>query len=222
MFDVEDYEECVEKFNIHGCWKWSEGKVIIYEFPFASHEIYIGRISYEITNVCRNVMGTPAKIISFGCTQIRDINCGKEADASFRLKKPAVTPLNGSDRNDFPWPNLIVEVAYTETLDYVEEALRYWLSPGHAYDCIIVKIDPVPKAKYRLDITVFQQFEFGTQDGTGAPLNILQDQCIINIPLNCLYHNVKPPIQILLNILSDPIPIDFFFVQDALTEAYDI
>ena len=66
------------------------------------------------------------------------------------------------------------------------------------------------------------QFEFGTQDGTGAPLNILQGQCIINIPLDCLYHNVKPPIQIPRNILPDPIPIDFFFVQNALTNAYGI
>ena len=38
-----------------------------------------------------------------------------------------------------------MEVAYTETLDHVEEALKYWLSPGRAHDCIIVKIDPVPQ-----------------------------------------------------------------------------
>jgi hypothetical protein len=40
-----------------------------------------------------------------------------------------------------------VEVAYTETLDHVKEALRYWLSPGRAHDCIIVKIDPVPQGQ---------------------------------------------------------------------------
>ncbi|CAG8628300.1 747_t:CDS:1, partial [Diversispora eburnea] len=65
-------------------------------------------------------------------------------------------------------------------------------------------------------------FEFGTQDGAGAPLNILQGQCIINISLDCLYHNVKRPIQIPQNILPDPIPIDFFFVRNALTETHDI
>jgi hypothetical protein len=66
---IEDYEERTEKFNIHGCWEWSNGKVIIYEFPSAPHEVCIGRISYEITDACRNVMGTPAKIISHGCTR---------------------------------------------------------------------------------------------------------------------------------------------------------
>jgi len=40
-----------------------------------------------------------------------------------------------------------VEVAYTETLAHVEETLRYWLSPGRAHDCIIVKIDPVPQGQ---------------------------------------------------------------------------
>ncbi|CAG8569631.1 16871_t:CDS:2 [Acaulospora morrowiae] len=85
--------------------------------------------------------------MGFGCTRTCDLNRGKEADASFRPKKPAVTPPNGSDRSDFPWPNLVVEVAYTETLDHVEEALRYWLSPGRAHDCIIVKIDPVPQGQ---------------------------------------------------------------------------
>jgi hypothetical protein len=40
-----------------------------------------------------------------------------------------------------------VEVAYSETLDHVEEALNYWLSPGRAHDCIIVKIDPVPQGQ---------------------------------------------------------------------------
>jgi len=65
---IEDYEERVENFNIHGCWEWSEGKVIIYELPSAPHEICIGRISCEIINACRNVLGTPAEICSLGAT----------------------------------------------------------------------------------------------------------------------------------------------------------
>ena len=70
------------------------------------------------------------------------------------------------------------------------------------------------------------QFEFGTQDGTGAPLNIAQGQCIINISLSCLYHDFKqpdppaPPIQP-QTLLPDPIPLDFYFVQRAIREVFD-
>ncbi|CAG8539437.1 6807_t:CDS:2, partial [Paraglomus brasilianum] len=64
-------------------------------------------------------------------------------------------------------------------------------------------------------------FEFGTQDGTGTATNINQGQCIINISLSCLYHGLKPPTQIPQN-LPDPIPLDFYFVQFAITKAFDI
>ncbi|CAG8705578.1 11201_t:CDS:2, partial [Gigaspora rosea] len=47
----------------------------------------------------------------------------------------------------FSWPNLVVEVAYSESLNHAKEALSYWLSPGHAHNCIIVKIDPVPQGE---------------------------------------------------------------------------
>lgn len=54
-----------------------------------------------------------------------------------------------------------MEVAYSETLDHVEESLRYWLSPGRAHDCIIVKIDPVPQGqvpvRMRVSYSIFIQ-----------------------------------------------------------------
>ncbi|KAF0429712.1 hypothetical protein F8M41_005641 [Gigaspora margarita] len=235
---IEEYEQRTEKFSIHGCWEWREEKLIIYEFPSAPHEVCIGAIVKEINKRCSNVDGTNAEIISFGATRTRDINRGKEADSSFRPDKPPVTPPNGSDRNDFPWPNLVVEVAYSETLDHVEEALCYWLSPGRAHDCIIVKIDPVPQGEVpvrmrawhycvsdrrtRSNIPARTTFEFGTQDGTGAPLNILQGQCIINISLDCLYFGAEPTIQNPRDLLPDPIPIDFFFVRHTFKVAFKI
>ncbi|CAG8622552.1 16941_t:CDS:2, partial [Acaulospora colombiana] len=140
---IDDYEERVEKFNIHRCWEWLNGEVLIYEFPSMSHEVCIGAIINQINNQCINAYGTDARIRCAGSTKTRDRNRGKEADASFRPTKPAVTAPNGSNGDNRPWPNLVVEVAYTETLDHAEEALKYWMSPGRAHDCIIVKIDPV-------------------------------------------------------------------------------
>ena len=42
--------------------------------------------------------------------------------------------------------NLVIEVAYNETITHVTEKVRdYWLKPGRVHDAIIVKIDPVPQ-----------------------------------------------------------------------------
>ncbi|CAG8506258.1 11534_t:CDS:2 [Dentiscutata erythropus] len=224
---LEDYEERVEKFSIHRCWEWLNGEVIIYELNSMAHEVCNCAVSNEIMAACRNADNTPAEILGFGSTDTRDKNRGKVTDASFRPVKPAVT--------DRPWPNLVVEVAYTGPLDHVEETLKYWLNPGRVHDCIIVKIDPVPEGQMpvrmrawhyciedrraRNTIPYKTSFEFGTQDGTGAPLNILQGQCIINIPLRCLYHDLKPPAQIPPN-LNDPIQLDFYFVHRAIILTY--
>jgi len=206
--DIEEYERRIENFNIHGCWEWSDGKIIIYELPSMPHEVGIGAIAKEIVKRCINADGTDAEIYNCGATRTRDRNRGKEADASFRPKKLAVNAPHGSNGNDRPWPNLVVEVAYTETLDHVEEALKYWLSPGRAHDCIIVKIDPVPQDQVPVRMRVWHycisdrrtrriphrtMHEFGTQDGTGTALNIAQGQCILNTSLDCLYHDFKQP-----------------------------
>ncbi|CAG8709295.1 20914_t:CDS:2, partial [Racocetra persica] len=108
---------------------------------------------------------------------------------------------------------------------------------GKEADCIIVKIDPalqgqvpvrmrawhycIEDRRTRNTIPYKTSFEFGTQDGTGAPLSILQGQCIINISLRCLYHDLKPPARIPQN-LNDPIQLDFYFAQHAIIQAYNI
>ena len=66
---LEDYEERVEKFNIHGCWEWSNWKVIIYEFPSEPHEVVIGIITKAIIKSCVNADGTNAEIYSYGSTR---------------------------------------------------------------------------------------------------------------------------------------------------------
>lgn len=65
---IEEYEQRTEKFNIHGCWECSDGKIIIYELPSIQHEVCISAVSEEILNACRYVRGTPAQIYGFGAT----------------------------------------------------------------------------------------------------------------------------------------------------------
>ncbi|CAG8625623.1 443_t:CDS:2 [Acaulospora morrowiae] len=240
---IDDYEERVEKFSIHRCWEWLNGEVLIYELSSMSHEVCIGAIVKQINKGCGNADETNAEIYGTGSTRTRDRNHGKEPDASFRPKKMTVDAPNGSNGNNCPWPNLVVEVAYTETLDHAEEALKYWMSPGRAHDCIIVKVDPVSQdrvpvrmrawhycvlagRKTRNTVPLVTTFEFGTQDDMGVPLTITQGQCVINISLSCLYHDFKqpdppePPIQP-QTLLPDPIPLDFYFVQQTIRRVLD-
>ena len=56
----------------------------------------------------------------------------------------------------------------------------------------------------------------------GNPLNYQQGTHVIRIPLNCLYHEVKPHIQVPQGILPDPILIDFFYVRQAILKLHDI
>ena len=66
--DIEEYERRTEKFNIHGCWEWSDGKIIIYELPSMPHEVGIGVIAKEIVKCCINADGTDAVIHNCGAT----------------------------------------------------------------------------------------------------------------------------------------------------------
>jgi hypothetical protein len=66
--DIEEYERRTENFNIHRCWEWVEGKVVIYELPSMPHEVCIGAITSDIIEGCIPVKRTNAKIYSFGST----------------------------------------------------------------------------------------------------------------------------------------------------------
>jgi hypothetical protein len=65
----EEYEERVDKFNIRRCWEWSNGEVIIYEFPSMQHEVCIGAITGEVFTGCSNVHHTDVDIFSLGSTR---------------------------------------------------------------------------------------------------------------------------------------------------------
>ncbi|CAG8456579.1 12987_t:CDS:2, partial [Acaulospora morrowiae] len=72
---------------------------------------------------CRNVDDTPAEIYVFGST----------------IEFP-----NRIDKGTRPWPNMIIEVAYSETIDHVTDKVKnYWLKPDRVHDAIVVKTEPV-------------------------------------------------------------------------------
>ncbi|CAG8587972.1 5992_t:CDS:2 [Diversispora eburnea] len=226
---LDECELRTDKFNVHALWEWTNYKVSVYELPLEPHETCIGAILSEFHECCREVNYTDASIINLGATRTRVDRSGKGADASFRPMKPRVPAPTGSDGNRKSWPNIIVEVAYIESIEYVFDKVRnYWLKDlSRAHDAIVVKIDPISdlhacKRTRNGPIQHRTHFEFGTHDGAGDPLNILQGTCLIKIDLDCLYHQAHPDVRIPRTILPDSIVLDFFFVRDEILCAYRV
>nr|CAG8597985.1 14641_t:CDS:2 [Entrophospora candida] len=217
--------------------KYEECDVTIYELPSQAHEVCIGAIVKLMMKQCSPADETDAEIYSFGATRTRASGFSKESNQSFRPMKPTVISPYGSNGKNKPWPNLVVEVAFSESVGHVKEkAWNYWLHNNHVHDVIVVKIDYVPKDQipqhmkvwhYCVSGTYVQQklkpinkFEFGTHDENGNSLNYLQGTHVIRIPLDCLYYNVEPSIQIPKSILPDPILLDFFSVRQAILRTF--
>ncbi|RHZ89806.1 hypothetical protein Glove_9g247 [Diversispora epigaea] len=78
--------------NVHGCWEWCNGKVIIIELSSDPREICIGSISKALMYHCDSVIFTDAEIHSLGSVRTRVGGSGKEADASFSPEKPDLIP----------------------------------------------------------------------------------------------------------------------------------
>ncbi|GBC18797.2 uncharacterized protein OCT59_015326 [Rhizophagus irregularis] len=237
---LEEYELRVDKFNVHGCWDWKENKVIVYEWPSKVHETIIGELTYQILRQFDAIHGTPAHMSSMGAVRTRADNTGHESDATFRPPKPPVRPPHGSDGEDEPWPNVVLEVAYSESEgDVLKKVQQFWLkNPSRVHDVIVVKIDYVApgetptrmqawhfcvsdRTTRNADIVARTYFEFGTHDQNGRPLNIQQGTCVININLDCFYHGTFPRITIPRNQVPDPIQLDFLLLRNCFLRAFE-
>ncbi|GBB88040.1 hypothetical protein RclHR1_14590002 [Rhizophagus clarus] len=213
----DTYVKQTDKYNIHGFWEWENGTVRVIELPSSFHETCISGIVRQINRQLGAVEGTNADIFNYGATTTKSRGSGKEADASFRpVSKPQVN-RGGSDGNSQPWPNLVVEVAYSQEEAVVRNKIEdYWLRAGRAHDAILIKIEPptapnvIPEfmtAKHycinnRTATGALQPivYDFSTTDDQGNPTNLQPGQRVINIQHACLYHGVPA------NILNPPPP----------------
>ncbi|RHZ43273.1 hypothetical protein Glove_812864g2 [Diversispora epigaea] len=183
----------IETVSDSGYYKWTNYKVSVYELPSKLHEFCINAIIKYFNKSCSDADNTNARIIGCGAT----------------LPAPS-----GSDRENEPWPNIVIEVAYSESIDHIIKKVKnYWLKDfSHMHNVIVVKIDPVPENR----MSSRTQFEFGTLDGAGNLLNISRGVCLINIDLNCLYYQARSDVRI-LRYLPNPIVMDFSIIQDEIS-----
>lgn len=116
---------------------------------------------------------------------------------------------------------------------------NYWLGNlSRVHDAIVVKIGPfseddepptrmqawhfciTDKRTRTSEIQPRKYFEFGTHDKNGNPTNIQPGQCVINISLDCLYHDASPGITIPRQLLPDPIVLDFLLIRTEFLRMY--
>ncbi|CAI2173094.1 1576_t:CDS:2 [Funneliformis geosporum] len=177
-----------------------------------------------------SVKSTNLGILSSGSMSTKSRGSGKEADASYiPVVKPQVNN-GGSDGSNQPWPNLVVEVAYSETEANIKNKVEnYWLATGRAHDAIVIKLKPIDSATAPSCMTAWHyctnvrtaagalnptMYEFGTVDRQGNLINPQLGQNVIYIQLNCLYHEV--PANFVIPPLPNPIPIDLFHARFAI------
>ncbi|CAH1756293.1 9421_t:CDS:2 [Entrophospora sp. SA101] len=193
---IDKYEERADQFNVHGCWEWGAklekngivlGDVTIYELPSQAHEVCIGAIVKLMMKQCSPADETDAEIYSFGAT--------------------IISPYGSNGKNK-PWPNLVVEVAFSESVGHVKEkAQNYWLHNNCVHDVIVVKIDYVPKDQIPQHMKVIWHY---CVSGTYVQQKLK--------PINKF--EFEPSIQIPKSILPDPILLDFFPVRQAILRTF--
>jgi len=243
----DTYVEHTDKYNIHGWWEWENGTVYVIELPTDFHEGCVRAIADEFAIAFSNVRSTNLGLHNDGSKTTKTPRTGKEADNSWTpIAKPRLI-RGGCDRSGTkPWPNLVIEIAYTQSEANVKwKVENYWLQAGRAHDAIAIKIEePVAPATMPSVMTAWHYcinnrtatgalnhtiYQFGTIDRGGNPIQLQPGQCVINIQLACLYHGVPanilnpplpPPPQLPppnpFATLPNPFPIDMFHAQFAV------
>ncbi|CAG8627835.1 11944_t:CDS:2, partial [Dentiscutata erythropus] len=153
---------------------------------------------------------------------------GKEADGCLQPIKKQQVASDGCDGLNEPWPNLVVEIAYLESVDHLFNKIKnYWLLSNRVHDAITIKLEPpnvpkkIPSRMTSWHFCVDQKVEgeldpevheFGTVDQFGNCLNIQPGQYIIKIKLECIYAGIVSEFDLPI-FLPNPITIDLFRVQ---------
>ncbi|CAI2165553.1 3311_t:CDS:2 [Funneliformis geosporum] len=238
----DTYVEQTDKHNIRGWWEWEDGTVRVIEIPSIFHENCERAISREITEQTGGVKSTYADILNYGSSSTKSRGSGKDPDASFRPKAKPRVNRDGSDGRNQPWPNLVVEIAYSQSVADIKHKVEdYWLRTGRAHDVIMIKIEPpIAPTMIPVFMTAWHycinnrtaagalnpiMYDFSTTDDQGNPTNLQLGQRVINLRLACLYHNVPdnvlnppPPQPNLVANLPNPITIDLYHVQLAILD----
>ncbi|CAB5368809.1 unnamed protein product [Rhizophagus irregularis] len=172
----------------------------------------------------RNVRGTNVGLHDDGSTTTKTPRSGKESDNAWTpVAKPRLI-RGGCDRSGTePWPNLVIEAAYTQSeADVKRKVETYWLQAGRAHDAIAIKIEqPVAPATRPSVMTAWHYCINHPRTATGAFNPPMYEFGTINRNgANVLNPPPPPPPQLPppnpFATLPNIIPIDMFYAHYAV------
>jgi hypothetical protein len=217
-----------------GCsrWEFKDGKVWIYELPNAAHD----RAAGQVVMGFMMQMGEHFRDIISAASPRCDNNANKwsyEPDGSLTVWgcRPGRGHADAADSEGNRWPNIIVEVAYTESETHVRARAMDWLEtatdPNNGVQqVIVIKIGADVCADGTRTMRAFryargatenpvQTIEFGNDghDNNGATAVDSPGMQLL-IPKASVYRPNDPPAD-----LPDDLVVDLFYVRRAIEES---
>jgi Uma2 family endonuclease len=217
-------------------WEFEDGKVWIYDLPLAPHE----SAAAEVTYLLRAQMGQHFRDIKPASSRRCDNNVNNwsyEPDGTLTVRgfRPGRGHADAADSEGNRWPNIIVEVAYTESEAHVHRKAGRWLNtatqPNHGVQqVIVIKIGANMRVDGNRTMMAWryerggdvdedanpvpeQTIEFGNHGpGNGATtVGVVGMQ--LHIPVTSVYLPIAPPAD-----LPGPLVLDLFYIRRTIEE----
>lgn len=198
--------------------------VVVYECPVSLiHE----RVHSAVYSVIRTALGVRAYSFGGGGPSCRIGDSSRQPDASltpFSKPMPGVGAADAADDKGSPFPNVIVEVAVSQTLAAVLSKAAAWVGPDTTVQqAIVVKVGDARDGRAR------ELHAYSYVRGAANPVQTID----FSIPLHAAVAPGYPAMQLHVPLaglffqaaggvpagLADPLDVDFFFVQQAAASA---
>ena len=135
----QEFDETCAARDRWGCSvEYNNGDVLIYEWPSHVHCAVAAEVIKQLTSAIGGHANDISMVTDFRCA-FDGFSC--EPDAAFTADgKPRLAPgaLYAADNLGSPFPNVILEVAYSEELEHVQTKARLWLGPLTTVQQVIV------------------------------------------------------------------------------------
>jgi hypothetical protein len=195
------------------------GRVVIYSLPSFVHEDTSASITQSIIKQVQragNDIDLMDSLRTGGQPTCRTGDHGQEPDSRVTPVDLAVGGAVLAAVGNFPFPNVIVEIAYkNDSLPRLRAKLERWMDPAYSsvQVAIGVKIFPGPVDSRRVAILhrrgePIEEVEFGLHQARPAPLTI-------TFPLGAIYFGVALPPS-LAGHERDPITIDLIALRGVI------
>ena len=233
---LKQFHSKCNRLESGGCFRWEfkDGKAWIYELPLCAHESAAGEVVSEILGALSNAQHR--EDVTFSLSPRCDNNAARwsyEPDGSFKVRgfRPGQGHPDAADAAGNRWPNIIIEVAFSEDEPHALQKAQDWLqtatNPNHGVQqVIVIKIGRGVRVDGHRTMKAWryergaannpvQAIEFGhhghNHGATQAGIAAMQ----LQIPVASVYQPNPPAAD-----LADPLVLDLFNIRRTIEEAF--